>query len=87
MHIQCHFAFLIVFVCNVYGSHSDNNIFILPPFPTNVCLPHLFRYVSDETNSDPFVAWVTDVANTVNPPLVNSMSWGSIEQVSVVCSV
>ncbi|KAJ1435895.1 peptidase S8/S53 domain-containing protein [Ochromonadaceae sp. CCMP2298] len=29
--------------------------------------------------SDPFTDWVVDVANTPNPPLVNSMSWGSTE--------
>ena len=26
--------------------------------------------------------WVVDIANEANPPLVNSMSWGTIEQVS-----
>ena len=31
---------------------------------------------------DPFVDWITDVANSANPPLVNSISWGSVEQVS-----
>jgi len=30
---------------------------------------------------DPFVAYVTDIANMANPPLVNSISWGAIEQV------
>jgi len=30
--------------------------------------------------NDPFTDWITDVANDPNPPLVNSMSWGSIEQ-------
>ena len=32
--------------------------------------------------SDPFLTWITNVANTPNPPLVNSISWGSIEAVS-----
>jgi hypothetical protein len=31
--------------------------------------------------ADPFVTWVTDLANDSDPPKSNSMSWGSIEQV------
>lgn len=31
--------------------------------------------------SDPFVDFVTELADMPNPPLVNSMSWGSVEQV------
>jgi len=42
-------------------------------------------YVTDNSTTDPFVGWLVDVANTTNPPLVNSMSWGSIEQ--VICSI
>lgn len=34
-----------------------------------------------EGQSDPYVAFVTDIADMENPPLVNSISWGSIEQV------
>lgn len=33
--------------------------------------------------TDPFTSWITDVANTPNPPLSNSVSWGAIEQVRV----
>lgn len=33
------------------------------------------------TGNDPFVAWITEAANTRNPPLVNSISWGIVEQV------
>jgi subtilase family serine protease len=29
---------------------------------------------------DPFVNWVTDIADESNPPMTNSMSWGSVEQ-------
>lgn len=29
--------------------------------------------------NDPFVTWVTDLANDANPPKSNSMSWGGIE--------
>lgn len=42
----------------------------------------IYWYLSnDNTTTDPFVAWVTDIASATNPPLVNSMSWGTIEQV------
>jgi hypothetical protein len=30
------------------------------------------------------VLWVTDVANMTNPPLVNSISWGSNELVCMI---
>lgn len=36
--------------------------------------------------TDPFLTWITNVANSPNPPLVNSISWGSMEMVSV-CSI
>lgn len=31
--------------------------------------------------SDPFVDYITEITSSDNPPLVNSISWGSIEQV------
>ena len=31
-------------------------------------------------NSDPFLAYITAIANQYNPPTVHSISWGSIEQ-------
>jgi hypothetical protein len=31
--------------------------------------------------SDPFTAWILQVAGDPNPPLVNSISYGSVEQV------
>jgi subtilase family serine protease len=40
----------------------------------------IYWYVTEDQATDPFVAWVADIANTSNPPLVNSMSWGSVEQ-------
>jgi hypothetical protein len=38
---------------------------------------------------DPFIDWITEVADASDPPLVNSISWGSIEQVrhSPVCGL
>jgi hypothetical protein len=36
-----------------------------------------------EGGSDPFVDYVTNVADDPDPPLVNSISWGSVEQVRV----
>jgi tripeptidyl-peptidase-1 len=36
-----------------------------------------YWYVS---GSNPFLTWVTDAADELNPPLVNSISWASIEQ-------
>lgn len=44
----------------------------------------IYWYVTDNSTTDPFVAWLVDVANTTNPPLANSMSWGSIEQVYII---
>jgi hypothetical protein len=31
--------------------------------------------------ADPFLEWIVDVADTPHPPLVHTISWGSIEQV------
>mmetsp|Transcript_15148 Transcript_15148/g.33417 ORF Transcript_15148/g.33417 Transcript_15148/m.33417 type:complete len:776 (-) Transcript_15148:189-2516(-) len=47
----------------------------------------IYWYVTEEGTDDPFTDWVTDIANTVNPPLVNSMSWGSIEITQSVSSM
>lgn len=45
----------------------------------------VYWYVDEsETGPDPFVAFVTALSDTPNPPLVNSISWGSIEQVLIV---
>jgi tripeptidyl-peptidase-1 len=45
----------------------------------------IYWYQEYTATSDPFLDWITDVANTVNPPLVNSISWGSTEQVRIPC--
>jgi hypothetical protein len=37
-----------------------------------------------EGGSDPFVDYVTAVADDADPPLVNSISWGAVEQVSEI---
>jgi tripeptidyl-peptidase-1 len=42
----------------------------------------VYWYVDSSGSSDPFVAWITDVADERNPPRSNSISWGSTEQVS-----
>ena len=34
---------------------------------------------SGQSNQDPFVAWITEVSGTANPPLSNSISWSSAE--------
>ena len=39
----------------------------------------IFWYEPDTTTVDPYVLWVTDVANDPNPSSTNSMSWGSNE--------
>jgi len=47
----------------------------------------VYWYVDDpDAGPDPFVAFVTALSNTPNPPLVNSISWGSIEQVLQLCT-
>eukprot|EP00428_Durinskia_dybowskii_P062055 CAMPEP_0170380796 /NCGR_PEP_ID=MMETSP0117_2-20130122/14069_1 /TAXON_ID=400756 /ORGANISM="Durinskia baltica, Strain CSIRO CS-38" /LENGTH=661 /DNA_ID=CAMNT_0010636329 /DNA_START=129 /DNA_END=2114 /DNA_ORIENTATION=+ len=40
----------------------------------------VYWYQAQTGTSDPFVDWATDVANSTNPPLSNSISWGSTEQ-------
>eukprot|EP01038_Epipyxis_sp_PR26KG_P008124 gene8124-11002_t len=41
----------------------------------------IYWYTSSSTGStDPFVAWITDIANEASPPTSNSVSWGAIEQ-------
>lgn len=40
--------------------------------------------VADNSTPDPYVAWLVDITNTVNPALVISMSYGAIEQVCAV---
>ena len=34
-----------------------------------------------EASSNPFLTWIVSVSNTKKPPLSNSISWGTIEQV------
>ena len=41
-----------------------------------------FWYV--DPNSDVFVRYAVGIADAVNPPAMNSISWGSIEQVSLI---
>lgn len=41
-----------------------------------LCFP---RYV--DISGNPFVTWATDAASQTNPPAVNSISWGMVEQV------
>ena len=39
----------------------------------------IYWYVA---STNPFVSWITSVANDANPPQSNSISWGSVEQVN-----
>eukprot|EP01031_Cornospumella_fuschlensis_P032428 gene32428-39213_t len=39
----------------------------------------IYWYVAETQTQDPFVAWITDVADEENPPQSNSISWGSNE--------
>lgn len=34
-----------------------------------------------EATSNPFLTWIVSVSNTKKPPLSNSISWGTVEQV------
>jgi hypothetical protein len=34
-------------------------------------------------SGNPFMGWITSVSNTAKPPLSNSISWGSVEQVCI----
>ena len=40
-----------------------------------------YWYVQATVTSNPYVSWVTSLADDASPPASNSMSWGSIEQV------
>jgi hypothetical protein len=42
----------------------------------------VYWYITDSGDTDPFVVWVTDMANQKNPPKSNSASWGALEYVS-----
>jgi len=39
----------------------------------------IYWWVDDSTSTDPFLAWILAVADMTNPPLSNSLSWGTIE--------
>ena len=39
----------------------------------------IYWYEGGTPYLDPFVQWITDVANSPNPSFTNSMSWGSSE--------
>lgn len=43
----------------------------------------IYWWVSSD-DTDPFVAWITEVANDPYPPSSNSISWGATEQVSSI---
>jgi hypothetical protein len=40
----------------------------------------VYHYV--DSSDDPFVAWITQVANMTNPACVHSIAWGALEHVS-----
>ena len=40
----------------------------------------IYWWVTDSSSTDPFLAWITAVADETNPPKSNSMSWGSVEE-------
>lgn len=42
----------------------------------------VYWYVTDDTDTDPFVLWITELANARYPPQSNSVSWGESEYVS-----
>ena len=42
----------------------------------------VYWYVTDDTDVDPFVLWITELANERYPPQSNSVSWGESEYVS-----
>ena len=47
----------------------------------------IYWYVPATKGTNPFVTWITDVADSPDPPQSNSMSWGSIEQVRDGCAL
>ena len=42
----------------------------------------IYWYTANTGATNPFVDWITAVSSDPDPPLINSVSWGSIEQVS-----
>lgn len=42
-----------------------------------------YWYVTNTTETDPFLLYLIQLADKLKPPLVNSISWGGIEQVRI----
>jgi len=65
--------------CASYGNCYEGNLDVQYIMGVAQNVSTVYWYTSD---SDPFLAWILAVANATEPPLVNSISWGSIECVS-----
>eukprot|EP01038_Epipyxis_sp_PR26KG_P004236 gene4236-6013_t len=61
----------------ITGDCDEGNLDIQYIMGISQTTTSIYWYVA---GADPFVAWVTDIANESNPPEANSMSWGSVEQ-------
>lgn len=74
--------------CNVGNVDcSEGNLDIQYIMGVSQVTSSIYWWVTDDDSStDPFVAWITDVADEAYPPQANSVSWGSIE-VAVSSSV
>ena len=68
--------------CNSKNNCDEGNLDIQYIMGVSQVTASNYWYVASTASSNPFVTWVTDLANAPNPPHSNSMSWGGIEQVS-----
>ncbi len=71
--------------CSTSGSPNDcyeGNLDVQYIMGISQVTTSIYWYVDDSGSTDPFVAWITDVADSSDPPKSNSISWGADEFVS-----
>ena len=49
--------------------------------------PTYYWYVTNTSETDPFLLYVLQLGDLSKPPLVNSISWGAVEQVFIIIIV
>ena len=75
--------------CNIYKLYTDNcdepNLDVQYLMGVSQVSPTTYWYVS--TSQDAYVEFCLQVAEQSSPPLVNSISYGMVEQVRTTCAV
>ena len=68
-------------ICNVDdGNCDEGNLDIQFIMGLSQYTTSYYWYVTENSNEDPFVAYCIELSEATNPPLSNSISWGTIEQ-------